>query len=160
MDTNQAKPMGCFGRGCLFFSLHLIWIILFGVGLYYSFNSFRLVTTGAEVDAIIVDMDADNSDGTTTYSPIYEYTYAGETYRYNSVNSSNIVTYDIGDHTTLLVDPSNPHNARQQSFWELWLMPAIMLPVSLGMGFIMILVQVLAARQGRVANMGNVQINM
>ena len=152
MDTNQAKPMGCFGRGCLFFSLHLIWIILFGVGLYYSFNSFRLVTTGAEVDAIIVDMDADNSDGTTTYSPIYEYTYAGETYRYNSVNSSNIVTYDIGDHTTLLVDPTNPQNARQKSFWELWLMPAIMLPVSLGMGFIMILVQVLAARQGRVAN--------
>lgn len=160
MDTNQAKPMGCFGRGCLFFSLHLIWIILFGVGLYYSFNSFRLVTSGTEVDAIIVDMDADNSDGTTTYSPIYEYIYAGETYRYNSVNSSNIVTYDIGDHTTLLVDPSNPHNARQKSFWELWLMPAIMLPVSLGMGFIMILVQVLAARQGRVANMGNVQINM
>ena len=160
MDTNQAKPMGCFGRGCLFFSLHLIWIILFGVGLYYSINSFRLVTSGTEVDAIIVDMDADNSDGTTTYSPIYEYIYAGETYRYNSVNSSNIVTYDIGDHTTLLVDPSNPQNARQKSFWELWLMPAIMLPAAVGMGFIMILVNVLAARRGRVTSMGNVQINM
>ncbi|MFN8433974.1 MAG: DUF3592 domain-containing protein [Anaerolineales bacterium] len=160
MDTNQAKPMGCFGRGCLFLSLHLIWIILFGIGLFYSFNSFRLVTSGVEVDAVIVDMDASNSDGTTTYSPIYEYTYEGETYRYNSVNSSNIVTYDIGDHSTLLVDPSNPNNARQKSFWELWLMPAIMLPAAIGMGFIMILVNVLAARRGRVTSMGNVQINM
>ena len=150
MNTNQ----GCFGRGFLFLTLHLVWIILFGVGLYYSFNSYRLVTTGAEVDAIIVDMDASNSDGVTTYSPIYEYTYQGETYRYNSVNSSNIVTYDIGDHTTLLVDPSNPNNARQKSFWELWLLPAIMLPISLGMGFIMILVQVLAAWRSRTG-MGN-----
>lgn len=160
MNTNQAKPMGCFGRGCLFFSLHLVWIILFGFGLYYGFNSFRLATSGVEVDAVIVDMDASNSDGTTTYSPIYEYTYEGETYRYNSVNSSNIVTYDIGDHTTLLVDPSNPNNARQKSFWELWLLPAIMLPISLGMGLIMIFVQVLAARHGRVTSMGNIQINM
>lgn len=154
MNTNQ----GCFGRGFLFLTLHLVWIILFGVGLYYSFNSYRLVTTGAEVDAIIVDMDASNSDGVTTYSPIYEYTYQGETYRYNSVNSSNIVTYDIGDHTTLLVDPSNPNNARQKSFWELWLLPAIMLPISLGMGFIMILVQVLAAWRSRTG-MGNTPAN-
>lgn len=154
MNTNQ----GCFGRGFLFLTLHLVWIILFGVGLYYSFNSYRLVTTGAEVDAIIVDMDASNSDGVTTYSPIYEYTYQGETYRYNSVNSSNIVTYDIGDHTTLLVDPSNPNNARQKSFWELWLLPAIMLPISLGMGFIMILVQVLAAWRSRT-DMGNTPAN-
>ena len=160
MNTDQGKPMGCFGRGCLFFSLHLIWIILLGFGLYYGFNSFRLTTSGVEVDAVIVDLDASNSDGSTTYSPIYEYTYAGETYRYNSVNSTNIITYHIGDRTTLLVDPSNPNNARENSFWELWLLPAIMLPVSLGMGLIMILLNVLAARQGRVTNSGNVQIKM
>lgn len=159
MNTNQGKPMGCFGRGCLFLSLHTIWIILLGVGLYYGFNSFRLVTTGIEVDAVIVELDASNSDGVTTYSPIYQYTFEGETYRYNSVNSSNIVTYSIGDRATLLVDPSKPQNARENSFWELWLLPAIMVPVSLGLAVLMIFLQFMATRFGRVTSMGSISTN-
>lgn len=159
MNTNQSKPMSPFGRGCLFFVLHMIWIILLGVGLYYGYNSFKLATSGEKVEAVIVDMDASSSDGVTTYSPIYEYTYEGETYRYNSVNSSNIVTYSIGDRATLLVDPSNPKNARTDSFWELWLLPVILIPAALFMAVLMIFLQVIGSRLGRVTSPGSIQIN-
>lgn len=161
MTQNQGKPLSPMMKGCLFLVLHPIWIGLLIAGLYVAFNSGRLVVSGVEVDAVMVDTDFHNgSDGRTTLSPIFEYTYEGQTYRYNSINASSELPYKLGDHVTLLIDPHDPEYARVKSFDELWFLPTIFLPVSLCMGAVMIALGSLASRFGRVTSMGNVQVNM
>jgi len=61
------------------------------------------------VEAVIADIDEseDISNNTTTYAPVYEYTFEGESFR----NKSNIYTSikpEIGRQVELLVDPENP----------------------------------------------------
>ncbi len=160
MNANQGKPMGCFMRGCVFFILHSLWIGFLIAGLYYAFDSFRLVSSGVEVDSVVVDTDIHNgSDGSTTYSPIFEYTYEGETYRYNSVNSSSNLSHKIGDHVTLVIDPSNPKHARENSFGELWFLPTLLIPISLCLGVFMIVIGALVSRYGKVTSMGSFKVN-
>jgi hypothetical protein len=87
-------------------------------------------TAGIEVQGTVTRLESSSSDGSTTYSPVFSYTYEGQQYEYESVNSSNPPTNKVGDVETLLVNPENPSKARQNSFWELWLMPVILCPVS------------------------------
>ena len=108
--------------------LHATWIILLAVGVVYAFNSWRFVNRGERVAATVVELEVTNSDG-ISYSPIFEYQVGGKTYSYNRVKSSNPPTHRVGDQTTLLVMPGNPERARENSFWELWLLPVVMCPV-------------------------------
>jgi hypothetical protein len=111
--------------------LHLTWMILLVVGLWYGFTSLRFVSSGEEVPATVIALDESHSaDSGTTYSPVFEYQVDGQTYTYESVNSSDPPTHRVGEETTLLVDPNNPTRARENSFWELWLLPTIMCPIS------------------------------
>jgi hypothetical protein len=110
--------------------LHSTWIILLVIGVWYGFTSWRFSSAGTEVPAVVIALDESYSDGSTTYSPVFEYQFEGQTYTYESVNSSSPPTHDIGERTTLLVDPENPKSARENSFWELWLLPVIMCPIA------------------------------
>ena len=111
--------------------LHGTWVILFGVGILYGFSSWRFATNGTEVPATVIALtESHSSDSGTTYSPVFEYQIDGQTYTYESVNASSPPTHEVGEQTILLVDPDNPQKARENSFWELWLLPVIMCPVS------------------------------
>lgn len=112
--------------------LHATWIILLGIGVWYAYTSWQFTSAGDEVPATVIALaESYSSDSGTTYSPVFEYQVSGKTYTYESVNSSDPPTHHIGERTTLLVDPDDPERARENSFWELWLLPAIMCPVSL-----------------------------
>jgi len=130
----EKRPRRQARGGCLGFGLQLIWVGLLGVGAYYAWSSWQFVTTGEEVDAVVIGLEENSSDDGTTYSPIFEYRYGGQTYTYESVNSSYPPSKDIGERATLLVDPDKPTRARENSFWELWLLPVIMIPVSIVTG--------------------------
>lgn len=111
--------------------LHGTWIILMGIGVLYTFTSWRFVTNGDEISATVIALtESHSADSGTTYSPVFEYQVDGQTYTYESVNASSPPTHELGEQTTLLVDPNNPEKARENSFWELWLLPVIMCPVS------------------------------
>jgi hypothetical protein len=124
--------------GCAFALLPISAVILLGVSIWYLYSSYVFSTTGVEVPGTVVRLQSSYSDGSTTYSPVFQYTYDGRQYEYESVNSSNPPSNQVGDVETLLVNPENPSKARQNSFWELWLLPAILCPVS----FMMILLSV------------------
>ncbi len=160
MGSDQSKSLGCLLRGCVVIPLHLTWIGLLIAGLYYAFNSWKLVSNGVEVDAVVVDTGISSDTEGTTYSPIYEYTYEGETYRYDSPVASSNLKHKLGDHVTLLVDPSNPGRARENAFGELWLVPSILMPSSLCLGVVMIFVGALVSRYARPNAMPSVQVNM
>jgi len=119
--------------GCAFALLPISAIILLGVSVWYLYSSYIFSTTGIEVPGTVVRLESSTSEGSTTYSPVFEYTYDGQRYEYESVNSSNPPANQVGDEETLLVNPNNPSKARQNSFWELWLLPVILCPISIFM---------------------------
>jgi hypothetical protein len=125
--------------GCAFVLLPISAIILLGVSIWYTYSSYIFYSKGIEVQGTVVRLESSSSaEGGTTYSPVFSYTVDGQQYEYESVNSSDPPSNRVGDIETLLVDPNNPGKARQNSFWELWLLPCILCPVS----FVMIILSV------------------
>ena len=117
--------------GCAFALLPISTIILLGLGVWYAYTSYMFSTNGIEVQGTVVRLESSSSsEGGTTYSPVFSYTVDGQQYEYESVNSSSPPSNEVGDVETLLYDPDNPGKARQNSFWELWLLPCILCPVS------------------------------
>lgn len=129
-NVNKKSPRKL---GCAFTLLPISALILVAVSIWYTYTSYTFFTTGIEVQGTVVRLESSSSDGSTTYSPVFSYTYEGQQYEYESVNSSNPPANEVGDVETLLVDPNKPNKARQNSFWELWLLPCILCPVSFGM---------------------------
>jgi hypothetical protein len=141
---SQAFPTGNTRKsprklGCAFALLPISAIILLGISIWYTYSSYMFYSKGSEVQGTVVRLESSSSaEGGTTYSPVFSYTVDGVQYEYESVNSSNPPSNKVGDVETLLVDPNNPGKARQNSFWELWLLPCILCPAS----FLMIILSI------------------
>jgi hypothetical protein len=132
-DGNIAKPPRK-KLGCAFALLPIGAVVLLVVSIWYGYSSYQFVSSGIEVEGTVVRLESSSSaDSGTTYSPVFRYTVDGQEYEYESVNSSSPPTHKVGEITTLLYDPNNPEKARENSFWELWLMPIILCPISIFM---------------------------
>lgn len=128
---NVSTPRRKLGRAFAFLPISAV--ILVGVSIWYLYSSYIFSTTGTEVQGTVVRLESSTSDGSTSYSPVFRYTFDGKEYEYESVNSTNPPANEVGDVETLLVNPNNPSKARQNSFWELWLLPCILCPMSVFM---------------------------
>lgn len=142
-ENSKKKPRKL---GCAFILLPLSAIILLGVSIWYAYTSYVFYSSGIEVQGTVVRLESSTSDGSTTYSPVFSYTYEGQEYEYESVNSSYPPANEVGDVETLLVNPNNPSKARQNSFWELWLLPIILCPTSFFMIILSIGIPILVRR--------------
>ena len=112
--------------------LHATWIILLIIGVWYGYTSWRFASQGQRVPARVIALEENySSDSGTTYSPVFEYSIGGKTYNYESVNTSDPPSHHVGQEAFLFVDPEDPDRAREDSFWELWLLPVIMCPIAL-----------------------------
>ena len=146
--VNQAIPVSKPRQklGCGFALLPLSAIILAVVGIWYAVVSWRFYSTGVKVEGTVVRLaESSDSDG-VSYSPVFSYTVNGQQYEYESVNSSNPPDYSVGDKVILLYDPAKPERARQNSIWELWLLPGILCPVALFMMVLSIGIPLLVRR--------------
>ena len=132
--------------GCAFFLLPISALIMLGVSIWYGYSSYIFSTTGIEVQGTVVRLESSFSDGSTTYSPVFSYAVDGQQYEYESVNSSSPPANQVGDVVTLLVDPEEPGRARQNSFWELWLLPCILGPVALFMLMLSVIIPLFVRR--------------
>jgi hypothetical protein len=120
--------------GCAFWLLPLGTVAMIVLGIWYTYTSYRFSTNGVEVESTVVRLESSSSsEGGTTYSPVYSYTVNGQKYEYESVNSSNPPAHEVGEQVTLLYDPAHPDKARVNSFFEMWLVPIIICPVSVVM---------------------------
>ena len=129
-----ARPTkrGSAGNWWWLLMLHATWSILLVIGAWYGYTSWRFASQGEKVSAHVIALEEHYStDSGTTYSPVFEYKIGDQTYTYESVNSSDPPTHQVGDAAVLLVDPARPGSAREDSFWELWLLPVIMCPIAL-----------------------------
>jgi hypothetical protein len=119
--------------GCAFLLLPLGGLIMLVVGIWFGYSSYDFYTNGVEVEGTVVRLSASSGEDGVTYSPVFAYEYQERDYEYESINSSDPPSKQVGEVTTLLVDTTEPTRAREKSFWELWLLPVIFLPVSIFM---------------------------
>lgn len=127
--------------------LHVTWVILLGVGIWYGYTSWQFVSHGQVVSATVVALEEISDSDGISYSPVFEYQIDGRIYTYESVNSSNPPTHDVGEQTELWVMPDNPERAREDSFWELWLLPVVM---GLSAGLVAV-IAIIASVAGRLS---------
>lgn len=116
--------------GCLWIGLNLLALIFLVVGGWYGYGSYQLVSAGGQVVGTVVEMEASYSDGSTTYSPVVEYVVDGEVYRFHGGSASNPPAYRVGQEVTMLYDRADPERAQINNFGELWLLPAIFIPLA------------------------------
>ncbi|MFN8412205.1 MAG: DUF3592 domain-containing protein [Anaerolineales bacterium] len=116
--------------GCAFLLLPISAVILIGVSVWYLYSSYTFSTTGVKVQGTVIRLESSTSENGITYSPVFQYTYNGQQYEYESINSSDPPSNQVGDVETLLVNPNDPSKARQNGFGELWLVPLILCMVS------------------------------
>jgi hypothetical protein len=104
----------------------LIGLTMLGIGGWLANESRELRDTGDRVPAVIVSSDSStDSEGDTTYSPVYAFTYRGEERTHtSSVSSSSQPT--IGEAETLYVDPDDPTTVKADSFMDMWFLPALL----------------------------------
>jgi hypothetical protein len=119
---------------------------MLAVAIWYGYSSYMFSTNGVEVQGTVVRLESSSDSDGTSYSPVFSYAVDGQQFEYESVNSSNPPTHDVGDVQTLLVDPDDPGRARQDNFWELWLLPCILGPVALVMLFLSLVIPLVVRR--------------
>ncbi len=117
---------------CLGLILNLIWIGLLAGGLYVAYDSWKLSTGGSNVSGTVVDMIESSDDDGTTYAPVVQYEVNGTTYSYQSSNYTNPPAYRVGQEVKMVYDGDHPDKARISNFFELWLIPLILIPLGLG----------------------------
>jgi hypothetical protein len=125
---------GCWnglGVGCGFIVFNLMWVAMLGFAGWYGYGSYALMRTGATVLGTVIENRVVSGDDGDSYKPIVEYTVDGETYTFESLNSSDPPAYRVGETVSLRYDPAKPQVARINSLFDLWLMPAILAPVAL-----------------------------
>ena len=114
--------------GCVWLLLNLVWIVMLGGAYYYGHTSWALSRSGVSVEGTVIAMKESpaTQDSGVTYYPVIRYEVGGQTYTYTSSNSSDPPAYHVGERVWLRYDPADPHRARIDSWYELWLMPVML----------------------------------
>jgi hypothetical protein len=134
--------------GCAFLLLPLSGLIMLGVGLWFGYSSYDFYANGFEVEGTVVRLEESSDEDGISYSPVFSYRVDGQQFEYESVNASNPPSKRVGEATTLLVDPDDHGRARENSFWELWLLPVILIPVALFMLLLSMVIPVMVRGTG------------
>ncbi|HNB53803.1 MAG TPA: DUF3592 domain-containing protein [Anaerolineales bacterium] len=124
-----------FQTGCWLIFMNLLFIGLLAGGGYLSYNNYQLRTNGASTIGTVIRLEESSDSDGTSYSPVFRYEVNGQTYEFESQNSSNPPTHQVGDQDTIFYDPADPQHAQIDSFMDMWLAPGLLLCFG-GGGFI------------------------
>lgn len=124
--------------GCLKVAVLVVVVpIVFGLGLLFASNLNRVLGHDTAEGTIVDLVFSTDSDGDAAYTPVYEYTVDGQTYRYQgAISFSGVIVPSLGDTKTILYNPDNPADARVHNvFLLLWLPILLMLlPILIAAG--------------------------
>jgi hypothetical protein len=82
----------------------------------------RAVSAPGQITAVEVETDSDG----TMHHPVFTFTdSAGVPHTQRSSVSSSSPDFAVGEHVTVLYDPSAPKNSKIKSFQTVWLGPVI-----------------------------------
>jgi hypothetical protein len=103
--------------------LLIVSVALLGAGWNSYVERQELIDSGTQVQGVIVDVrSSTDSEGDTTYAPVYEYSAAGRKLRHEpSVKTSSMPRR--GDTETLYVDPDDADHVIADTFADRWFAP-------------------------------------
>jgi hypothetical protein len=123
--------------------------LLVGAG-FTATNTRNLLAVAEEVPGVVVDYTTSTSDGSTTYSPVYEYEFEGRTYRHET-NVSTSGRPTVGETETILVDPADPSEAMPDTFMDKWFLPVLLGGMGILFTGIAVLVVVVSVVKGGIS---------
>ena len=86
--------------------------------LYWADHLHRYIDKAVRTHGTIVSQQSSNSDGSTTYAPVIEFTpYKSETIRFTSNISSSSPSWDVGDNVFVFYDPDDHSDAMMDRGW-------------------------------------------
>jgi Protein of unknown function (DUF3592) len=100
-------------------------------------TSFLHTATKASGHIIRLEERFDSQNNSNEYAPVFQFV-AGDrkTYTITSRTASNPAGFEIGENVLVLYKPSDPAGAELDSFWQIWLVPMILIFISAAHGFI------------------------
>ncbi len=112
MNLSSGKPSFI----SIYFLLTCIIMTIIGMALFINpivkKSKCTETVTAVVVDEVITHSDRKDGDGSRTiadyHMPVFSYDYNGQEYTVTSKEGSDPARYNIGDHTELKIDPSNP----------------------------------------------------
>ncbi len=134
LEKSASFISGCWnglGAGCGWIVFNLMWVVMLGFAAWYGYGSYTLTTSGGTVVGTVIENRVVSGEDGNSYKPVIEYEVDGETYTFESLNSSDPPTYRVGQEVTLRYNVDKPGEARINNLFELWLMPAILGPAAL-----------------------------
>lgn len=107
--------------------------LLVGLGMlggagYLFVDTRHDIATGVGAEGVVIDLIAErDSDGDDVYYPRVRFaTPAGEPVEFTGSVGSSPPAFDIGEAVAVLYNPSDPRDARIDSFFQLWFAPLIL----------------------------------
>ncbi len=83
-----------------------------------------LLESGLKVPARVIQLvesrSRSNEKTSITYHPVFKYEVDGKTYERKSNLGANPPSYEVGEVTTLTIDPKDPSNYISSDFWGRW----------------------------------------
>lgn len=118
--------------------------------LWLGWRGYTLTTQGESIMGRVVEMEesSDGEGGCCVYSPVVEFTANGRPVRFEGGNASNPPVYRVGQEVEVLYLPSDPSKAAINSFYELWMVSAILAPVTLIMFIVLNWLAIARMRKG------------
>ena len=108
--------------GTIFMSIGVIMLVV-TIWIYnrqQQFYNRAIPVQGTVISYTQYESDGDDGGSTTMYTPMFEYSYNGQTYTQPGEVSSSSRSYDIGEPVEIMVDPDNPSDMMVDSFMERW----------------------------------------
>ncbi|MBX3046420.1 MAG: DUF3592 domain-containing protein [Anaerolineales bacterium] len=132
--------------------------LMVAMTLWFGWRSVRLTTQGESTIGHVVELEesTDGEGSCCVYSPIIEFTAPnGRPVRFEGGNASSPPAYRIGQEVEVLYNPQDHQDASINSFYELWLVPAILAPVDVILFVVLNWVAIANMRRGQSAFEGS-----
>lgn len=101
--------------------------------IWLGWRGYELSTRGESAIGRVVEMEesTDGEGSCCVYSPVIEFNANGRPVRFEGGNASDPPAYRVGQEVEVLYLPDNPSRAAINSFYELWMVSAILAPTTL-----------------------------
>lgn len=103
---------------------------IFAYGLFDGYQSWQLYSEGERITGVVVDfITTTGEDNIDAYKPVVQYLVDGQTFSFQGSTATRPPAYNIGEEVEILYAIEQPEKARIYSFSDMWLMPAILIPL-------------------------------
>ena len=116
-------------------------VVFIGIAAVYWQNNHRFVQTAEQVAGAVIEVVESRGDkGGKLYAPVVKFTdHRGQQQKFQSRLSSNPQRYFVDDKVQVLYDKDNPRTAVIDSWWELNLMPFVLLIIGIANVFVSVI---------------------